>query len=127
MMGLVQSGCDLDPAKWLLDPLADALADRIAGMAGGAAVNGGSPAGQVLRYVRRNTHCLQVRHVLCRIISLVSSERDAAPACCLRDHGFGGVAFRPICRTCGPDIDDQSMSVLDQQMAHVTEPGGLTT
>jgi len=37
MPGLTQAARGLDPAEWLLDPLALVLAHRIAGMAGGAA------------------------------------------------------------------------------------------
>ena len=61
MTGLPQASDGFDPAEGLLDPLANALADRVAGMAGGAAIDGRPPARKVLSHVRRDADRSQVR------------------------------------------------------------------
>src|SRR3954449_9756352 len=73
--------CDLlGPAKDLLDPLADALAQSIARMPGDAAINGRAAPGRVLRHVRGHVHRPKlVDEVLC-IKGLVGPERDPVRA-----------------------------------------------
>src|SRR6185312_15398618 len=56
----------LTPAKDLLDPLADALAQNITLMPGHAAINGRAAPGGVLRHVRGHVHRPKlVDEVLC--------------------------------------------------------------
>jgi len=76
--GLAQPGRGFDPAERLFDPLPDALADRVAGVAGGATIDGRPSAGQVLRHMRRDAHRPQVRDVLPGVIDLVGSDSDPA-------------------------------------------------
>lgn len=52
MAGLAKAGGGLDPAEDFFDPFAQSLADRVAGVAGGAAVDGRAAAAGVLRDVR---------------------------------------------------------------------------
>lgn len=59
MPGLAQPGDSLGPAKRLLSPLADALADGVAGMARGSAVDGRASSAGVLRQVRGDVDLAQ--------------------------------------------------------------------
>src|SRR3954467_490080 len=52
MTGLAQSCDGLDPAEHFLDALANAHADSVTGVPGGAAVDGGAPALAALRDMR---------------------------------------------------------------------------
>ena len=52
MPHLAQAGHRLGPAKGLLNAFADALRDRLAGMAGGAAIDRRAPPALVLRTCR---------------------------------------------------------------------------
>jgi hypothetical protein len=54
MAGLTQPCRGFDPAERLLDTLTQALADRIARMAGGPRIDGRTPASIVLCHMRGN-------------------------------------------------------------------------
>jgi len=54
--GLAEPSGGLHPTKHFLDLFALALADRVAGMAGGSTVDGGTTVLIVLCHVRRNTN-----------------------------------------------------------------------
>src|SRR4029453_7270897 len=84
-----QSPDGLAPAEWLLDLLALALADVIARMAGGAAVDGGAAMALVLRDVRGHLQGAHVGHEVSRIEAFVGTDRDALGARRIaHDHGL---------------------------------------
>jgi site-specific DNA recombinase len=66
--------------KDYFDPLTDALADCIAGMAGGAPVNGRTSTGEVLRHMRGDANRSQVGDMISGVVSLVRPERRAGSA-----------------------------------------------
>src|SRR5918997_3784523 len=72
--GLAQAARDLDPAERLLDPLADALAQGVAGMPRGSTVDGRGPVRVVLGDVRGYVHLPQIRHMLGHVEGLVRAE-----------------------------------------------------
>src|SRR3546814_7194112 len=72
--GLTQSGHGLDPAERLLDPLADALAGGIAGMAGGAPVDRRAPTPGILRQMRAHVQLAQFHHEVAGVVALVGAE-----------------------------------------------------
>ncbi len=57
--GLAQPADSLGPAKRLLSHLADALADGVAGMARGSAIDGRASSAGVLRQVRGDANLAQ--------------------------------------------------------------------
>ena len=65
-----------DPAEGFLDPLADALAQSVAGMARRAAVDRRRAAVRILRYVRRRVHRAQFTDEVLGVVSLVGAERN---------------------------------------------------
>ena len=67
----------LAPPESLLDPLADALAERVAGMARRASVKGGASPCCVAGNVRRDVHGAQLVHKILGVIALVAPEQNA--------------------------------------------------
>src|SRR6185437_14999876 len=69
--------CDrLDPAKSFLDPLANALANRIARVSRRPAVDRRGAAACVLRDVGRCVHRAQLVDEVLGVVALVGGERD---------------------------------------------------
>jgi hypothetical protein len=75
MPGAALQGDVLDPAERLLAPLADLLADRLAGMTGRPAVDGRTPVGRVLGDMRGGVERAQGGDEALRVEALVRSER----------------------------------------------------
>jgi hypothetical protein len=75
--GLAQSGHRLGPAECLLNALPNALANRIAGMAGGATVNGrAARVAGVLRQVLANVDPAQLSDEVMGVKAFVAARGD---------------------------------------------------
>ena len=70
MPHLAQAGHRLGPAEGLLDAFADALGDRISGMAGGAGVDRRTATAGVLRNMRRDRLVAQLHNKFAGVVSL---------------------------------------------------------
>lgn len=77
MTRFAQAG-SLDPAEDLFDPFADALADGIAGVAGGPTVDGRAAVAGVLGDIRGGAEAAHVRHEILGVVGLVGAHRDGA-------------------------------------------------
>src|SRR6202035_3708920 len=75
-LGLPLSGDRLDPAEGFFDPLANALADSVAGMARRAAVNRRRATARILRHMQRHFHRAQFVDEILRVIGLVGAQSD---------------------------------------------------
>src|SRR3954447_21233229 len=120
--GSAQAGNRLAPAKDLLDPLADLLAQSIAGVPGDAAINGGAAPGGLLRHVRGHVHRPKlVDEVLC-IKGLAGPERDpvrsTGPGL---DHGKPGDALGMAVGLGDAGVHDQAVAVFHERVAHEAE------
>ena len=124
--GLAQPGDGLGPAERLLDPLADALADGVAGMARGAAVDcRASPTG-VLRQVWGNVDLAEFGNEVAGVEALVCAEGDRVRAVGVRrDQVQRGQPLSMARGTSGGGTDDQAVPVLHERMAHEAELGLL--
>src|SRR2546423_4554079 len=69
----------LQPAKDLLHPLADALADAVAGLSGGAVVDGAPAPTGVLGHVRRDPQLPAALPEIPGVVLLVAAPRPPAP------------------------------------------------
>ena len=126
MAGLAQSGAGFDPAKHFLDPLADAQADRIAGVSGGAAVDGRASAVGVLGGVRRDRLDPEVGDEAGGVVGLVHPERLVMGTGPIADHVQRRLALGRAGRPRQPGIDRRAIPVLHEHIAHIGQPGRLT-
>src|SRR3954452_12040838 len=114
----------LTPAKDLLDPLADLLAQSITRVPCDAAINGGAAPRRVLRHVRGHVHGPKlVDEVLC-IKGLVGPQR--APVRAIGpglDHGQGGDPLGMAVSLGDAGVHDQPVAVLHERVAHKAELG----
>jgi hypothetical protein len=76
MPHLTQAGHRLGAAESFLDAFADALRERIAGMADGAAIKRRAAAAGVLRHMRGDRPVAQLPHKISAVIAFIGSERD---------------------------------------------------
>ena len=116
MPGLAQASRGLGPAEDLLDALPDDLAGPVAGMPGGAAVDGGSFC--FSRDVGRDVDRAQFVDEVLGVIALVGAERDAPNKFGTfrarlrkrraRQHLAVGVVLGVLAR-CGPDASCPSL------------------
>src|ERR1700678_1491591 len=89
-LGSLLARDSLDPAKGLFDSLADALADRIARVPRGAAVDRRRAAIGILRHVGRRVHRAQLVYEILGVVGLVGAERDRPrPIGAWLDHEIG--------------------------------------
>ena len=79
------------PTECLLDPLADALADRVAGVSGGPPVDRRAQTIRVLRHVRCDAKVSRRCHEVARIAGLFGPQRASRRAIQPRHHGLAGV------------------------------------
>src|SRR5262249_33669882 len=114
----------LQPAEALFNSLPFSLADLVALMPSCAAVDGAAAASfHVLGYLRRHLQISALRVEIPGIVSLVAPHRNAPRARKLLQHQH---CTLPLPRTIGLQqfgIHDQSVAVLGQQIAGVTELG----
>ena len=75
-LGSLLAGDHLDPAEGFLDPLADALAQSVAGMARPTVVDRRRAAVRILRNVRRRVHRAQFTDEVLGVVSLGGTERN---------------------------------------------------
>ena len=80
VFGLAQASGGLDPTKDLFDELAFLLAQNITIVACCAFVDAAGAAGSVLRHMRRDEVLPQIFHKIERVVTLISTERDALVA-----------------------------------------------
>ena len=118
-----QAGHGFQPAEDLLDPFALELADRVARMAGGAAVDGALAVGGVLGHVRRDVQAARGVHEIPRVIVLVAAQRDAALGRNFLHQLQGALALRGAGGLGEPRADHQPVAVLHQHVAQVAKLG----
>ena len=114
--------CDrLCPAEHLFNPLADARADGIAGMARRAPVDGRAAALCVLCDMRHGTEFPQLHHKVRCVEALVAANRDASRRPILAGHALDHLQRRiPLGVTGGAgefSIDHKAAAVLHENVA----------
>jgi hypothetical protein len=97
-LGSLLAGDHLDPAEGFLDPLADALAQSVAGMARRAAVDRRRAAVRIQRYVRRRIRRAQFTDEVLGVVSLVGADRNRSRSGWRQDRPrcHGGLPRRRI-------------------------------
>src|ERR1700709_1031463 len=125
MARLAKAGGRLDPAEHPLDPLALLLADAIAPMACGAAIDCRAAAIGVLRDVRRHAKLTDVGDEIGGVVSLVATHGDpVAPLQCAH-HLDRSLA---LCRAASLGHrrrHNQPVAILHQHVTQVAEFGSL--
>src|SRR5215213_5833792 len=122
MPGFAQAGGGLGPAEGLLDPFPDDLADFVAGVSGGASIDGRAPG--LGGHVRGNVDRAQLVDEVLGVIPLVGAERDAPRSVSARlDHVERGDALGVAVGLGEAGVHDQAMPVLHERMAHEAQPG----
>src|SRR5262245_32459840 len=118
----------LAPTERLFDPLPLLLAHRVAGMPRGAAVDGRSPATDVLSDMRRHVERAHVGDKRRRVVTLVGPEgKPPRPGRMAHDHLFGRLALGGSGCLRQRRRDDEAVAVFHQRMAHEAELGFLAT
>ncbi len=97
---LTQRAHGLAPAEGLLDPLTDALADRVPRMSCGAAINGRAAVRGVLGHVRRGITAAQLVDEVGGVVAPIGTDRHAVVPGQAGDPVHGGRAL-PRCRWLG--------------------------
>src|SRR5208337_5182105 len=111
------------PAEDFLHPFAQALADGVARMAGGPAVDGRVPAGAILGHMGYRLQGPERLDKFSRIVAFVTAHGNGTPARdglyqAHRRFPLGGAGSRGEARR-----DNQTVAVLHQHMPHETELG----
>src|SRR5262249_14956145 len=116
-LDLAQPGDGLHPAERLLDPLADALARRVAAMTRSPFVDRRPSAAGVLRDMRAHVDGAQFLDEVGGIVALVGTERDRArPVGEALDHVDRGQPLSMAGHARQPCIDDQTRAILHESM-----------
>ncbi len=125
MAQLGEAADGLHPAEGLLDQLAAALADGVAGVPRRAPVDG-APA-LLAGHVRDRAQSAQAGHEVARVVAPVSADGEApAPAAALPGHeSQAGLALGGPGGLGELTLDDQAVAVLGQAVAGVAELGRL--
>ncbi len=116
--GLGHTAHGLGPAEGLLDLLAAALGQSIAGMARGSAVDRGMPS--LPGDMRRDNHAAQVGDEIGAVVSLVRAQRQpprrarGVPV----NHVERGLAFGVAVRPGQIGLHDETVAVFHQRMTH---------
>ena len=127
-LDLPHPGSRLDPAEGLLDPLAAAQADRIAGVARGAAVDGDLAHLAGLRHrpvdgdVRRHPPRPQIADEGLHVEQLVRAQRDPVPTGAAVEHEQGRLALGRAGGVSEAGVHHQAVAVLHQRVAEVAQP-----
>src|SRR5689334_19462956 len=110
----------LHPAEDLLDAFPDPLADGIAGVAGGPAVDGAPPPARVLGDVRGDAARADVGDAVAGVVVLVAAERPRAeaPVPRLPQQLWGHIPLGCSARLGDLEVDQQAMPVLHQGVPH---------
>src|SRR5207342_3324172 len=123
---LLLTGYRLDPTEGFLDPLANALARRVAAMPGRPPVDRRASITGVLRYMRRHLHRSQLVDEVGAVEALVTTERDRPRPVGVRlDHVKRRHPLGMPIRLGQASVDQKTGAVLHQAMADEAEPGLL--
>src|SRR6516165_11250079 len=126
MTGLAQSSRRLGPSEDLLNAFAPAAADRVTGMAGGAAVDRRAPVAGVLGDMRRGVALAQCCDEAGSIVGLVGADRDAAVARPRLGHGQRRLALGRAGGRGQPRIDHQTIAILHHHVPYIGQLCRLT-
>src|SRR5215469_10395765 len=118
--GLAEATNGFQPTERLLDLLSLDRADAIARVARGPRVNCRPAIGVILGHMRRAATLATSSDEVRGVIVLVGAH-GASRLGIVIDHVKGGGAFSCAVGFSEPRVDDESVAVLCQQMAHVTE------
>src|SRR6266851_421337 len=106
---------------------ADALADAIADVARGTAVDGTAATTGVLRHVRRDLALAQLRHELSRVVVLIPAQRcgSKAPLLGLVHLVNSRIPLGGASGSRHLEVHHQPISILQQHLSHKHQPGLL--
>ena len=105
----------LQPAEAFFDPLPLLLADDVAGVPRGAAINRAAPAAsQILRHVRRHAEIPALLHKIPRVKSFVAAHRHRLGAAKLLQHDQRRIPLRRAVGLKHFRVHDQSVAILYQ-------------
>jgi len=124
---LAQQTDRLAPTEGLLDPLADALADRVPRVTGGAAINGRTAVHGVLGDVRRGIAAAQLVDEVGRVVAPIGTDRHAVAPGQADAHVHGGRALPGAAGWGQFVIHDQAVAVLHLNMALVAKLRALAS
>jgi len=114
----------LQPAEAFFDALPLLLAEGIARLSRGAAVDGTAASSSgVLRYVRCHAQVATLAHEFRGVVALVAAHGHTPPSRNVLQHIQCGVALGFACHFPHPAVHDQSMAILHQQIPAVTQLG----
>jgi class 3 adenylate cyclase/Flp pilus assembly protein TadD len=118
-----QPGHRLGPAEGLFDAFADALGDRVDGMAGGAAVDRRTASALILRDMRGHRFVAQFHDKVAGVVPLVGTERNRLRPVGVRFDQRQRRQPLGMARSAGGHCaDDQTIAVFHQGVAHETQP-----
>ena len=122
--GLAHAADSFAPAKTFLNAFADALADRIGGVASGAPVQRRAAAARViLRHMRRDIELARLFDEPLGVIAFIGTERDAMAAGQRAEHRYRRVPFGPAGRGYHAGRRHQAVAVLHQHLPTMAELG----
>src|SRR5580704_532605 len=118
----------LGPAEALLDPLADALTDRVAGVPCGSAVDRSAAIGGVLGDVWSDLPLAASLAEVAVVVGLVRAHRSTtsgAATALPAEHEQGSLGLGVAGRLGELEVDEQAVAVLHQRVAGIAELGLL--
>lgn len=122
--GLAHSADCFEPAEGFLDPLSNALAGGISGVARCPLVDGGSAPIGVLRHMRPDIECRQFLDKIRSVIAAIRAERNGLwPIRQRLDHMQRRKPLRMAGHAGQSGVDDQAGSVLHQPVAYIAKLG----
>jgi hypothetical protein len=125
MTSLSRIAHGFDPAKDLLHPLAQALADGLALMAGGPAIDGRGTPRMVLGHMRYGIEGTQGLDKLSGIISFITAHGNTMSAGKVAHYAFCRVPLGGASSRSEAGRNNQAIAVFHQHMPHETEFGLL--
>src|SRR2546422_4683070 len=120
---LLQHADDLHPSKRLLHSLSFLLAQFVTDMPGGPSVDRTGTVRVVLRHMRRDVHPSEFPHELLRVIVLVPAQGHLLDARNLLRQEQPCISFRSAVGLRQHRLDQQSVAILDQDVAQVAQLG----
>ena len=122
-LGPAHPGHRLDPAKGLLDALADPLTDGVTGMPGRPPVDGRTPPAGVPGHMRADVVAPQFLDEVRGIVAAIRAQSGCSwPVRQGLDHLQRRSPFGMAGDPCQSRIDDQTRAVLHQAVPDVTQP-----
>jgi hypothetical protein len=119
--GLAQEAHGLHPTEDLFDDLAASLADRVAGVTGGALVDSTPPVRRVLGDVRGQVERTTTLDEALLVVASIAGGGGTAVARDGFQHRERRIDLRRPRSLGKPGVDDQAVPVLDQDVARIRQ------